>query len=654
MKIYSGLSLILNTPIMWTKKTSNQNWIIFGLLACLCFVPYASYARFCTLEDASVKYDFYNRDVTINKDGSSEDIVEFQIELLKEQAIELANKYTIDFNSESSSIEVIEAKSVFEAKDYKVMKNMIENKSVVYNTPGFDDTRQISISFPKAQIGTKIYLKYKERINKVPVDGEFFSDYYFGLYGYWQKASLTFNSAIPLQMKINDPFTKLSIKKEDIKVGENYFYKAQVKLGQPIINGVVNEMRSSSLNPKKLTSISISSLSTWQKLGADLSAKYDEILDQPLPLLFTEIINLAQKEKDPIDQINQVTASLNEKLHYFGDWRSVNGKFIPQNFDDVEKKQSGDCKDFAAVTTKILNSLGFKANIAWVFRGAGYQQEQDILPTLTRFNHVIVKAVDAKGRTYWIDPTNDISMAGELFPDIAGKPTLVLDKDKSVYEKIPEIIEDNAKILVTTIVEQNNTVFTTIKFFGQEAMDLTGLALYRSKENIEDFIYNEFALHDIASANRITSDIPELKSRIVKPLTISINYIDPRMFAKTNLGSAYQLEANLNFLERLSNVDIKEDVNDLYLGFPRTLERKTIFKNIKIQNPQNLNLHLINPYVSLLRQCYIESDDSVVMEKAQVHKSWVENEALKTQDFEEIQKNLQESIRDTLVVLPKI
>lgn len=637
---------------MWIKKIINPDLIIFGLLTCFCFIPYTSYAKFCTLEDAAVKYDFYNRDVIINKDGSSEDIVEFQIELLKDQAKALASKYIINYNSESSSIDLIEAKSIFEKKDYKVTENMIEDKSVANNMLGFDDIKQISISFPMAQIGTKIYLKYKIYTTKVPVDREFFSDYYFGHDGYWQKANLTFRSAIPLQMKINDPYLKLEVKKEDIQDEHNYFYNAQVKLKQPLINQVINEISSSGLNPKKLTSISVSSLSSWQKLGVDLSTKYDEILDQPLPLLFTEIINLTHKEKDHIDQINQITTLLNEKLQYFGDWRSLNGKFIPQNLDAIAKKQSGDCKDFATITAKILKTLGYKANIVLVFRGTSYPPEQYILPSLLTFNHAIVKAVDTKGRTYWIDPTNDISMAGELFPDIAGKQVLVLDKDKSAYEKIHEIAEDHAKILVTTIVEQNNTAFTKIKFFGQESMNLTGLALYRSKENIEDFVYSQFALHDIAATNRISSDIPDLKSRIVKPVTISIKYIDPRIFAKTNLGPAYLLNTTLDFLEILQNADIKKDVNDLYLGFPRTLERKTIFKNVKIQNTQNLNLQLKNPYVTLSRKCYIEGDDSVVMEKAQVHKTWVENERLKTQDFEEIQKNLQESIRDTLVVLP--
>lgn len=654
MKIYSYFSSNLNTPIMRIKKTTNQNWIIFGLLACLCFMPYTIYAKFCTLEDVSIKYDFYNRDVTINKDGSSEDTVELQMELLKDQAKTLASKYTIDYNSESSSIDIIEAKSIFKEKGYKVTKNMIEDKSIANNMLGFDDIKQISISFPIAQIGTKIYLKYKIRTTKIPVDGEFFSDYYFGLDGYWQNACLTFNSAIPLQMEINDPFSKLSVEKKDIKTGQNFFYKAEVKLKQPLINAIINEMQSSSLNPKKLTSISVSSLSTWQKLGADQSNKYNEILNQPSPLLITEIINLARKEKGSINQINQITNLLNEKLQYFGDWRSLNGKFIPQNLDAIVKKQSGDCKDFAVITTKILKGLGYKANIALVFRGVGYQPLQSTLPTLSVFNHAIVKVVDTEGITYWIDPTNDISMAGGLFPDIAGQYALVLDGNKSVYEKIPEIKEDHAKILETTIVEQNNTAFTTIKFFGQEAMNLTGLALYRSKENIIDSIYNAFALHDIASVNRISSDIPELKSRIVKPLTVSINYIDPRMFAKTNFGSAYLLNTNFSFLRTLTNVDTKADVNDLYLGFARTLKHKTIFKNIKTQNLQNLNLQLTNPYVSLSRKCYIEGDDSVVVEQAQVHKSWVENEALKTQKFQEIQKNLQESIRDTLVVLPNI
>ena len=65
-------------------------------------------------------------------------------------------------------------------------------------------------------------------------------------------------------------------------------------------------------------------------------------------------------------------------------------------------------------------------------------------------------------------------------------------------------------------------------------------------------------------------------------------------------------------------------------------------------------MQLKNPYITLSRKCYIEGDDTVVIEEAQVHKTWVENEVLKTKEFEEIQKKLQDNIRDTLVVLPNI
>jgi hypothetical protein len=245
-------------------------------------------------------------------------------------------------------------------------------------------------------------------------------------------------------------------------------------------------------------------------------------------------------------------------------------------------------------------------------------------------------------------------MTEGIFPDIAGKYVLVLDEDKSLCDKIPDINCDYAKKSITTIVstDLSNRALTTINLYGQQATMLTGLGLYASVDSIESYVYQQFVANEIAYNNRIKTTIPNLNSRIVAPITISVNYVDPKMFVNTNVGLAYSLEHNLNFLQALQNFDIAKDVNDLYLGYPRTLERKIIFKNTKIANLDNLNLQLKSSYIRLSRKCYIEGDDSIISEIAQVNRSWIENEELKTEEFKVLQKNLQQKASNTFVVLP--
>ena len=388
-------------------------------------------------------------------------------------------------------------------------------------------------------------------------------------------------------------------------------------------------------------------------MGNQLSLQYNEILDKPLPKMFSDISKIASKEKNSVDQINKVTTLLNEKIEYFGNWQSIKGKFEPQNFDLVEKKQSGDCKDFAAITVKILNSLGYKANIALVLRGAGMQPAPNALPTPFEFNHAMVRAIDSSGKTYWIDPTNTVSMADGLFADIAEKYALVIDNENSAYEQIPAISEKHAKVLITDTIRANKIALSTIKLLGEKSMQLTGAHLYLSNQAAEDWIYNGFVSSNIDKENRINTVIPKLTSRVVTPVDVTLQYKDPNMFSKTNLGRAYSLnKTNLSFLNNIINIDVNQDFNDLYLDHPRTLERKTIFKNIKIQTLENLDFILDNKFVSLSRQSHISDNDTIITDKAIIHKSWIDNDELKSEEFKKLLLTVQDKVLQHLVVLP--
>jgi len=301
-------------------------------------------------------------------------------EMIKKQKDKLKAAKKKSKNADKIKIIQENIKKLREKRDYKAeMKNI----SLGTSKNNYIDPR-ITVAFMKK--------------HNIPVDKEFFGDYYWGTNGYWKKSKLTINSALPLRIKTNDPYKKLLVQTDAIKDNLNYFYKAEITLHSPLINDVMNELTNSILAREKYTHISVTSLDSWKKLGNNLTVKYNAVLDQPLPKLFLDIIDIASKETNPVDQINIVTKMLNEKVEYFGDWRSINGKFIPQNFTKVATKQSGDCKDFSAITVKILRELGYKTNIALVHRGAGYQSKPDILPTMWDFNHAMVKAIDKTGK----------------------------------------------------------------------------------------------------------------------------------------------------------------------------------------------------------------------------------------------------------------
>lgn len=609
-----------------------------------------TYARLQTIDDASLVYDQYNVDIKVHKDGTYEQTIEMQITLLREGARSLATKFPISYNSDSTSVELIEAKTIYQGKEYPVDKKMIEDKSIGNDRDGFDDHKQMSISFPYSEVGSTIYVKYKAYVKNPILDNEFFGNYYLGAGSYWKQAKISIDSEIDLQLKANDPFKKLSISTEPSKSNTNYFRKATIALTEPLYTATINEAYGSELNPALFTYASISSMDSWQHWGNAIALGYIEKQNQPLPELFAKIVKSASKETNLTDQLNRITSELNEEVKYFGDWRSRGGKFIPQDLAAVASKKSGDCKDFATITVKILKELGYQANVALVTRGVGVQQAEIILPSNV-FNHAMVRAMDKDGRVLWIDPTNMTSMADGVYPDIAGKKVLVLDKEQSSYDSIPEISEDHAKITITETIAPNKIVTSQVELQGECAAMATALELNFSKQYIEDAFYSNLAQNSVEIQNRIASTIPELTSRIVQPINVSVTYKKPDIFFKNNLGYGYNLDPQISVLNTLISADPAMDVNDLYIGHPRTSEKRVVIEKAKAGNLENLNLEMKTPFVSMSRKCVATGDDVEVTLKVTVHTQWIKNSELKSKEFQELQRIIKHEIVNSAIIL---
>lgn len=609
-----------------------------------------TYARFQTIDDASLVYDQYNVDIKVHKDGTYEQTIEMQITLLRENARSLATKFPISYNSDSTSVELIEAKTIYQGKEYPVDKKMIEDKSIGNDRPGFDDHKQMSISFPYSEVGSKIYVKYKERVKNPILDNQFFQNHYFGYGGYWKQSKITIDSEMDLRMQANDPFKKLSVSAEPAKENPDYFRKATITLTEPLYSDTINEVSGSSLDPDLNTYVSISSMDSWQNLGNELAVGFIEKQEQPLPELFAKIVKSASRKTNLVDQLNRITSELNEEVKYFGDWRTRGGKFIPQDLAAVASKKSGDCKDFATVTVKILKELGYKANVALVLRGEGIQQQENTLPS-NIFNHAMVRLLDKDGNILWIDPTNMTSMADGVYPDIAGKTALVLDKEQSSYEQIPEVSEDHAALSIFETIAPSKVVTTQVEFRGEYAQQITAIELWLSAKRIEDFFFNNFAQNGVEDKNKIKSSIPKLSSRIVKPVKIDLQYNKPNIFFKNNLGYGYNLDPQISLFNLLIGADPSVDVNDLYIGHPMTLEKRVIMEKAKAENLENLNFEINTPFVSLYRKCVAVGENVEVTTKLVIHTQWIKNSELKSKEFQELQRIIKHEIVNSAIIL---
>lgn len=623
---------------------------IYLLFVVIISFSISSHAKWAQFEDAETKTTINNSYLTINKDGTSEEIVENEFEILRESAREKASQYLIRYNGDSEKLVIIEAKTILKDKTYKVDPKYIEDKPLASASNGFDQYRQILIAFPKLEIGSKIYIKYKF-ISLNPSLDKFFSVLYdFGYRDWTTSANVKIDSKIPLHIMVNDPENSLKIKKDK----EDNFYHLDISLTKPIYKEEINEPQNAIKNYKNYTWVSLSASNNWEDLAKQFSEQnFNHIYTEELPKDFKEIADLAKNKENIVDQINFVTSALNDHIQYLSDRTTVHGRISPRSLSEVSQSQLGDCKDFSAATVAILTNLGYQAQFALVARGEG-DFPLEALPRVQAFDHVIVKVTDKKGKIYWIDPTNIQSMAEGIFPDIANKKALVLDPINPLYETIPNVNPNHAvsihKKELELLTEDKVKVSGTCILRNEEAIPLTAIELFNSKENLADSVLNLLSGATLDDHNQKQISLPDLSSRIVKDININYSYIQDNKLTRTNLGNAFNLNYNINDIE--DYIDIPNDtVSDIYLGAPYTIERETIIKNAKAKNIESLNKELDSKWIYISRNLTIENNNLVIKDRIVSKRDVIKNEELKTLEFKTLKTNIERNFKNSLVII---
>jgi len=504
------------------------------------------------------------------------------------------------------------------------------------------------ISYPNIGIGSKIYLKYKHTVKAPALAGVFSNLLYFGTGSYWQAAKISVKSELPLHIMVNDPDSSLNI----IKNKEDNFQKLDITLRKPVYKAVTDEPCSGVLSNEHLVWLSLSSLGSWEELAHKVNTDYNEVISQPLPKLFNDIAKTAGEVKGDKDKIDTITSLLNEKIQYMGDWRAIKGRCVPRDLNEIASTGVGDCKDFTAATAAILRSIGYKADPALVLRGQ-YEKSLNILPGINNFNHVIAKVTASDGNVYWIDPTNITSMTGNIFADIAEKATLVLNIEKPIYEVIPAIDFKHSVIEENEILSVKNN-YSVVNYKGNIALKgemanyVTGLDLYYSKQQMEDFAFRMISGVELEKDERKNLVLPMLSSRIVKDVKVEYEYERKDALFKTNIsyaltmGSAPEVSSIIN--------SPPDRVTDLFMGAPHINTKTTLIKNAKAKGINKLNYSIDSPWLKVTRTLVNKGRDVEITDETLVLRSFIAKEDLETPLFKNLKASLAKDLHKASIV----
>lgn len=524
-------------------------------------------ARWVEPSEVASKVNFERWRYKVRKDATYTLRVERQLEIVKDNARTEQGLTRLTFDASASDFELLEAKTINKDGTYPVRKEHIEVKPLASAGPGFDEHRQITIAFPRVEVGSKLYFRYERHVKKVGVKGLFSETYPIGWNELVESGEIEIESELPLYHEVRDPGSVL-----DVKAGEDGGLNTlRVSLKKPVLHQIVQEERAqmSALAPPW---VAVSSAPSWAAFPAVTPGVYEQVIHSELPAAFLPLLERAKAKKDPYDQIDAVTSGLRERVRYVGDWQQVEGAFHPRPLQLVADTGFGDCKDFTSVTAAVLRQLGFRVHAAWVGRG------EDFVPAPTQkiaayyFNHAIVHAVK-NGQTFWIDPTNEQSFSRGIFPDIADKPAFVLEPGAFRLERTPRMdpADSLSEVRVNVTLGKSNKADSEGSIFlsGGAGLSMTAQGLFLSKSQL-DYSFLTWITEPGALNEWKLSDY-DLRSRIVGDIRIKLTFDETWYPMVTTAGQGYRLPEN-SYLE-LFSVRLTERVGDLVLAQPSRARR---------------------------------------------------------------------------------
>lgn len=605
-------------------------------------------ARWATPEEAPVEFMIYNRDITVEQNQSVE-IVEYQAKILNERGREQYGVFRSFFNQNIQKVEIIAAKSSHAGQDFIVPEKNIEIKPVASELNGFDQMMQASVTFPNISIGSTVYIKLKITTFKQPLPNYFSQTFYLSQGGLVTQTNITIRSELPLHLLVNDPREQLVV--HESKSGKHQTIAIKLKDRVRLYEDLANEPHNSLLTDDLLTRVMVSTFDRFEDFAKASAANFQKTIDEPLPLMLMEIKKEAQAATTIIDQINIVTSRLAEKIRYLTDQTTIEGRFSPRSLKTTVESAVGDCKDFSAATVAILKALGHKAQIALVTRGNGYLAPKKLLPALECSNHAVVKVTTEDGKVLWIDPTNVVSLAGGLFPDIANRPAIVLDSEHPSYEYIPEIDATHPQTTIESEISLANDqqqVTGKIITKGENMLSMAGWTLFQSEQAIKELIIQKISGE--TTPIEMNVKLPNLSARIVpESLLVEYAYKQKNKLLLTNMGKGISLDSFWS----IPYTQVSDDTEGVtYIDHPYSLTRITTVQNCQSSDVKNLDFNIDTPWVQASRQCEVKNGNTIITDTATIWKRFILPDEAKSPEFKKLKEVIKKYCQDVAVIFP--
>jgi hypothetical protein len=613
--------------------------------------PFQASARWLTEDEADIECVDAKVTCHIMKDGSWTAEDETHLRALTEAGREALALQTFTYDAARSSLNILEARVSNEGEaDHVVSKEQMEDKELASDLMGLSNNRQVLVPFGHVGIGSIVHLKTRLS-EKSLFKGYFAKNVTFDevfLNQLVRNKEIHIESEIPLFYKVNDPRQVLEIRESKDEHSQKQIL--DIKLKKTLLEETVDESKDSYDASSLFTSVSLSTETDYSRIKKFEADLYRSVLSEQLPEKLEKIRQQASEIKDEVACMDTVVSSLITKLKYLGSWNTEMGGWAPLSLEKSMATGKVDCKGFASCFAAILNKIeGYKANISLVQRGNIYNYV-NLLPSEENFNHVIVKVIAPSGKTYWVDPTNAVSMAGGIFPDIADRPVHVLDLENPTDEHIPAIDYHRAQTMaeqIITIEGRNRHVKGSYSATAEAAIPLIQGLTHRKFDPVST-IKTSFNVADPINPMGAVLK-PATLSNIVEPVKIDYIFGQNHFMSRTTKGCSYPLDYNWALPYIMAS---QEDVGGLYVSPPSTSTTKLLFKGQSVPQAEldTLAFSIETPCLTVKRDLTNTPKGVLVMEKVETLKSTISAEERKSKEFINLQNRLREDYANVSIV----
>jgi hypothetical protein len=462
-------------------------------LSVFLLLPLVVSARTLTPEDRGYEILFLGHDITTFADGREDTKLRFRYRILSEQGVQTFSIYHVPYNANTQTV-VIERVEVKNPEGVTAVdpKN-IEEKSIFGGISGFDETKTKVVALPNIKVGSEITIEYDFSLFHPPFQGVL-SDR-FDLFFDSDVREFSFKLVAPAgaALDLHDPSGLIAPLYKESQGPDG---GKIVTVAGKDLKGIATTVENASLFPDaKLAWLDVSNLKSFEEAGAKAAVGFDKILSAPVPerwkALFGPKPQTPLGKEEALTRLTAILRGITDNFRYFGDWRSVDGGYVPRPLAEVDQAGYGDCKDFAVMSTVAARYLGLTAEPVLVHRNVNPYQRATI-PSLGIYNHAIARVqIPGSEAWWWVDATNRIPQIGLVPLDIAGRSALSIGPKPGRIE-IPRDDADHSTQTVAITIDPSaapdNRFSVDVSMSGEIGWSIQNQLLSKSQKQIEEFL----------------------------------------------------------------------------------------------------------------------------------------------------------------------